>query len=326
MTEDMTPTATRMMEQVLAVRPGERLVIVTDFDRPRSITDLLTATAGRYGLEVVVVAMPAREMGGEEPPAAVAAAMRHADAVIVQTSHSLTHTDAEREALRAGVRVCNIREVDEDMMVRGGMTADYNEVDRITRRGVALLAAARTARVTTPEGTDLRLDLTGRPAFALSGFAREPGQFSGLPDGEAAIAPVEGQTEGVLVAPYLIEKIGQVTEPFRMTVEAGRIVRVEGGAQAQALEAILDRKDPGGRNFAAELALGTNPACRLIPKSREIKKRLGQAHVALGDNMSLGGVVESAVHLDIILLRPTVTLDGTAVLDRGAPVFAQEGR
>lgn len=323
--EDMAPTARRIMEQVLAVRPGERLVIVTDFDRPRAITDLLTTTAGLYGVEPVVVMMPAREMGGEEPPAVVAAAMRHAEAIIVQTSHSLTHTNAEREALRAGARVCNIREVDEEMMVHGGVTADYDEVERITRRAVALLAAARTARLTTPEGTDLRLDLTGRPAFGLSGWAREPGQFSGLPDGEAAIAPLEGRTEGSVMAPYLIEKIGQVTEPFRLEVASGRIVRVEGGAQAQALGAVLDRKDSGARNFAAELALGTNPACRLIPKSREIKKRLGQAHVALGDNLSLGGTVDSAIHLDIVLLRPTVVLDGRTVLDGGTPVFAQEG-
>ncbi len=319
----MAPTAKRIMEQVLAVRPGERLVIVTDFERPRSITELLTTTAVLYGVQPVVVTMSAREMGGEEPPAAVAAAMREADAIIVQTSHSLTHTNAEREALRAGARVCNIREVDEEMMVRGGMTADYEEVDRITRRGVALLAAASAARVTTPEGTDLRIDLAGRPAFGLSGFAREPGQFSGLPDGEAAIAPVEGRTEGVLINPYLIEKIGPVTEPFRLEVTAGRITRIEGGAQAQALGEILERKDPGGRNFAAELALGTNPACRLIPKSREVKKRLGQAHVALGDNLSLGGTVESAIHLDIILLRPTIVLDGMVVLEDGKPLFAE---
>ena len=323
--EAMAPTARRIMEQVLAVRPGERLVIVTDDGRARSITDLLTATAAGYGLHPVVVMMPAREMGGEEPPPAVAAAMREADAIIVQTSHSMTHTNAERDALRAGARVCNIREVDEEMMTTGGMTADYEEVDRITRRGVALLAAASAARLTTPEGTNLQMDLTGRPAFGLSGFAREAGQFSGLPDGEAAIAPVEGRTEGVVVNPYLIEKIGQVTEPFQMEIAAGRIARIEGGAQARALNEILDRKDPGGRNFAAELALGTNPACRLIPKSREIKKRLGQAHVALGDNLSLGGTVESAIHLDIILLRPTVALDGKIVLDEGNPLFAKEG-
>lgn len=323
MNAHMAPTAKRIMEQVLAVRPGERLVIVTDFERPRSITDLLATTGTLYGLQTVVVAMPAREMGGEEPPASVAAAMREADVIIIQTSHSMTHTNAEREALRAGARVCNIREVDEDMMVRGGMTADYEEVDRITQRGVALLTAASTARVTTATGTDLRLDLRGRPAFALSGFARQPGQFSGLPDGEAAIAPVEGRTEGVVVNPYLIEKIGPVTEPFRMEIRGGQIVRIEGGAQAQALDAILNRKDPGGRNCAAELALGTNPACRLIPKSREIKKRLGQAHVALGDNLSLAGTVDSAIHLDIIMLRPTVVLDDHVVLEDGNPLFAQ---
>lgn len=322
MIAQMAVTAKRIMEQVLAVRPGERLVIVTDFERPRSITELLATTAVLYGLQPVVVTMPAREMGGEEPPGAVAAAMRAADAIIVQTSHSLTHTNAEREALRAGARVCNIREVDEEMMTRGGMTADYAEVDRITRRGVELLAAAATAQVTTPDGTDLTIDLRGRSAFGLSGFAREPGQFSGLPDGEAAIAPLEGGTEGVLVSPYLIEKIGPVTEPFRMDVAAGQIGRIEGGAQAQALREILDRKDPGARNFAAELALGTNPACRVIPKSREVKKRLGQAHVALGDNLSLGGTVESAVHLDIILLRPTVLLDETVVVQDGRAVFA----
>ena len=323
MNAHMAPTARRIMDQVLGVKPGERLVIVTDFERPRSITDLLTTTAAVYGLQPVIVTMPARDMGGEEPPASVAAAMREADCIIVQTSHSLTHTNAERDALRAGARVCNIREVDEEMMVRGGMTADYEEVDRITRRGVELLAAATRARLTTPEGTDLTIDLTGRPAFALSGFAREPGTFSGLPDGEAAIAPVEGRTEGVLVNPYLIEKIGQVTEPFRLEVRDGRIVSVDGGAQAQALSAILARKDPGARNFAAELALGTNPACRIIPKSREIKKRLGQAHVALGDNLSLAGTVDSAIHLDIIMLRPTVILDDDVVILDGEPVFAK---
>ncbi len=323
MNPQMAVTARRVFEQVLAVRPGERVVIVTDFERPRTITDLLASVATLYGCEVVVVGMTAREMGGEEPPPAVAAAMREADAVVVQTSHSMTHTNAERAALKAGARVCNVREVDEEMMVRGGMTADYEVVDRITRRAVELLRHARTARVTTPEGTDLRMDLQGRPAFGLSGFARQPGQFSGLPDGEAAIAPVEGTTEGVLVNPYLVEKIGPVREPFRMEVEGGRIVRVEGGAEAYTLREILERKDPGARNFAAELALGTNPACRAIPKSREVKKRLGQAHVALGDNLSLAGAVESSIHLDIVLLRPTVTLDGEVVLQDGDPLFAR---
>jgi leucyl aminopeptidase (aminopeptidase T) len=46
--------------------------------------------------------------------------------------------------------------------------------------------------------------------------------------------------------------------------------------------------------------------------------------VALGDNLSLAGTVESAIHLDIVLLGPTVTLDGRAAVKDGDPLFARD--
>ena len=46
--------------------------------------------------------------------------------------------------------------------------------------------------------------------------------------------------------------------------------------------------------------------------------------MALGDNLSLARTVESAGHLDIMLLRPTVVLDDQIVLDAGDPVFAKD--
>lgn len=54
------------------------------------------------GAETVVVVMTPREMGGVEPPGVVAGAMREADAIINQATYSLTHTNAEREALARG--------------------------------------------------------------------------------------------------------------------------------------------------------------------------------------------------------------------------------
>ena len=39
---------------------------------------------------------------------------------------------------------------------------------------------------------------------------------------------------------------------------------------------------------------------------------------ALGDNKSLGGTVEAEIHLDGLLLKPTVTIDNKTVLvDKG---------
>ena len=83
------------------------------------------------------------------------------------------------------------------------------------------------------------------------------------------------------------------------------------------MEQILDKREPAARNFAAEFALGTNPNCLLVPKSREVKKKLGTCHVAVGDNLSLGGNVDASLHLDMIMLRPTVWVDEKPILVDG---------
>lgn len=314
---EMAPTARMIMENVVALRKGENVCILTDTERPRRITEILAIMANALGGEVVIVTMTPREMGGVEPPPIVSAAMSVANVIINQTSHSLTHTNAQREAIKAGARVCNIRELDEEMMIKGGVTADYLEVKRLTEKLSGLLTQGVRIRMVTPEGTDLSLSVAKRKGYVLAGFATQPGEFSGLPDGEAAIAPVEGSTEGIIVNPYLIEKVGAIKETLKIRVKGGKVVEILGGTEAQQLKQILDKREPNASNIAAEFALGTNPNCLLVPKSREIKKKLGTCHVALGDNLSLGGQVEASLHLDIIMLQPTVWIDDQTILADG---------
>ncbi len=40
-------------------------------------------------------------------------------------------------------------------------------------------------------------------------------------------------------------------------------------------------------------------------------------HLALGDNTMLGGVNDSTLHWDMMILRPTVEVDGRLLLDDG---------
>jgi leucyl aminopeptidase (aminopeptidase T) len=316
-TMQMARTARMMLENVVALKKGEDVLILTDTERPGSITEVLAVMAHALEAETAVMTMIPREMGGVEPPPAVAAAMAASQVIINQTSHSLTHTNAQRNAVRAGARVCNIREFDEQMMLQGGITADYRAVKALTEKLAALLTRAGYVRITTPEGTDISFSIEGRKGYVLAGFATEPGQFSGLPDGEAAVAPVEGSGNGIIVNPYMVEKVGPVKEPFKIRVEEGEAAEVTGGTEAQKLKEILMSREPEARNLPAEFAFGTNPKCLLIPKSREIKKKLGTCHVAVGDNLSLGGVVDASLHLDIILLNPTVLVDDRAVLVEG---------
>ena len=57
--------ANMMINQVLQVRKGETVLIVTDTDRPRSITQALAYSAISAGGVVTIVTMEPQEIGGE---------------------------------------------------------------------------------------------------------------------------------------------------------------------------------------------------------------------------------------------------------------------
>jgi leucyl aminopeptidase (aminopeptidase T) len=203
------------------------------------------------------------------------------------------------------------------MLESPGVTTDYEIVRRNALATDALLEKARTVRFTTAEGSDVTMELCGRKGKAQTGFADQPGTFSGLPDGESTVAPLEGTTQGRIVNPYIIDKIGQVDEPFRMEIKDGFIVTVEGGKQAARLLDLFRKSDPNARRIASQFALGMNPDCRIVPDTKEVSKKLGTLHVAMGDNISLGGTVQSGLHIDIVILNPTVWLDDKKILENG---------
>jgi leucyl aminopeptidase (aminopeptidase T) len=85
------------------VRPGERVVVVTD-EPMVEIAGALTRHLVDAGADVVTCHMARRERDGQEPPSPVAAAMLEAQLIYSPVSISITHTRAMRAALEAGAR------------------------------------------------------------------------------------------------------------------------------------------------------------------------------------------------------------------------------
>jgi leucyl aminopeptidase (aminopeptidase T) len=157
------------------------------------------------------------------------------------------------------------------------------------------------------------LDTAGRRFFRLDGFFQEEMGFAALPGGECPTAPVEGSTQGRIVIDYSMDSIGRLRQPLRFEVDKGRVISVAGSAEdVEMLERLFER-DASARNIA-EFSIGTNPAARLTGNLAEDKKLLGSVHFAIGDNRSLGGSVESTVHLDGLVLEPTITVDEKKLL------------
>lgn len=313
---EMARTARRAVEQVLAIKPGEKVLVLTDTGRPVSIARVLASAAYAAGAEVVVATMITRETHGVEPPEVIAEAMKVVDAVIMPISYALTHTNAVRNALKRGTRFCNFREITEDTMIRGAVTVDYYQMREVANRVAKRMNEANTVRVTTPAGTDITMSLAGRKSLVLAGFAQEPGQLGGLVTGEVAMAPVEGTANGVMVNPFSIDAIGVIHDPFHLKVVDGKVQEVSGGLEAHKLRDVFARQDENATNIA-EFAIGVNPEARIIGIMNEDKRRLGTVHIAIGDNMTLGGKVYSNIHYDILFFEPTVQLDDKIVVEKG---------
>ena len=150
-----------------------------------------------------------------------------------------------------------------------------------------------------------------------TGIYHNPGDFGNLPAGEAFIAPVEGTAQGVIVIDGAMSGVGVVEEPIKMTVESGYVTEITGGHGARMLEdAIADLGKPA-RNIA-ELGVGTNDRAIITGKVLEDEKVLGTVHLALGNNVGFGGTCDVPVHLDGIILRPTLVIDDEVIIKEGA--------
>jgi leucyl aminopeptidase (aminopeptidase T) len=181
-----------------------------------------------------------------------------------------------------------------------------------------LLDKGREAKISCPRGTDLSLDLKGRHGIADDGDLTAPGAFGNLPCGEGFIAPLSGQ--GTVVASTLASIGLSTEEPVVLTVQQGRLTDANGANGVLFLET-LHAGGELGTNLA-ELGIGTNERATLTGNVLEDEKILGTVHVAFGASAGIGGTVSVPVHLDCVVLEPTLDVGGTRVLQDGRFVLS----
>ena len=154
-----------------------------------------------------------------------------------------------------------------------------------------------------------------------------PGTWGNVPGGETFIAPMEGTAEGTFVLNGAFT--GHVlTPPSQLLLRfiAGRLADVEGEAVARdKFLALLSAAEKDGDQHCrdiAELGIGVNRGIRrLIGRSLSDEKMYGTVHIALGDSKRFGGLYESAVHEDMVTMRPSLWVDESPIVVRGRLVF-----
>ena len=307
----------RVVEDYLGVKTGEQFLIVTDTFTSPSIAPALAAVAHGLGADPVIAVMTRRSRSGEEPPAPIASAMLDADVVIALASRSCYHTEAKGAAQAAGTRGVFNAPSQVDAWLDGAMTADFLVMREEALRIADVLRGASQMHVTSPAGTDITFSIEGRePKGWLTGICRNPGEISAFPGGEVSLPPVEGTASGEVVIERVMTDLGAIATPITWIVRDGLVADIQGGAEAERLREHVDGIE--NATNIGELGIGINPLARITSDITESKKRLGTAHMAMGDSAGgYGGTVVSDVHLDGILMTPRIEVDGQVVADEG---------
>ncbi|WP_340081480.1 aminopeptidase [Terribacillus sp. FSL K6-0262] len=295
----------------LALREEETLLIVTD-DSKKELAEALYAAGRSIGAEILLLIMQDREKSGQEPPSVIAEAMKHCDAAVCITEHSLTHTQAKKDAVAAGVRVATMPGITYDMFLEGAISADYDQVEKMTFEVTEKLSQTKEV-IISKGGEELTFSIKGRSGVPSTGIYRKKGQSGNLPSGEAFIAPVEGTASGRIWIDGSISGLGKVEEPILLTIEEGRLTAAT-GRQGDMLLRMLG--DGDGRNVA-EFGVGTNDKARITGNVLEDEKVYGTIHIAFGSNNTFGGTVAAGVHIDCVVKAPTVFLDEVLLLEDG---------
>jgi leucyl aminopeptidase (aminopeptidase T) len=178
------------------------------------------------------------------------------------------------------------------------------------------MRGASSVHITSPKGTDVTLRVDGRPLDLDVGVVSEAAKLSNLPAGEVCLAPLETEANGTVVFDLAFWN-GVRIEDLETRFENGVCHPLRAATGFETFVGVL-KNATGAADSIAELGIGLNPAvgepCGYMLTDEKI---LGTIHIAVGESLFLGGVNDSSLHWDLLVMEPTVTVDGVVLLDRG---------
>ena len=320
------------------VTPGARVLVLSDTSHDARVWQVVQSILCELGADVTVALFERRPADYYDPPAAVCDSMMSSDINVLVASTGMLHSPANFRAMEAGIpAIC----------LDGGMTLEWLQsgaiTDDMTRIAVRKHYVARdvfgpgakVCRVTSRYGTDFTYRVDGRifvpplpgPAFdpyKIINFDKDENRKGGnlyyylFPTGEFNVAPIEGSANGTLVIDLTMHHLGRLSSPIALTVEHGRVTKIDGGADARILrDYLLTYGDDNAYMCPAEASVGVNAKAVIRGIQREDKNIMGSMHFGLGTNIDVGGSVKSKIHMDGVILEPTLYVDGSLRIEQG---------
>jgi leucyl aminopeptidase (aminopeptidase T) len=325
---ELVERARIFVEQWAKVEAGERVLVLADDQTDQEVARAVLVAARATGADVTFVEMPRPDSAWAEPSEVVLGAMKQAQKCL---SLALVYHDRRTTIARREYGMAMFFLLPPVPATLFG-PASYYPIElcaEIGRQCALRLRAAREIRITSRRGTDFRALLDPRNCTADPGgwleewdpgrvIGRTPGEGSNtFPPGVVLAYPDPASVEGVAVFEHHVG-VGPVPSHLAVRYEHGRCVEAQGEG-AEKLASIV-----AGVDYAtdvAELAWGTNPHQTLTLDTErnpvDAERHAGTVHVGMGPSPIFGSRTTSRLHLDGLIIKPSIFLDGKPIMTDG---------
>ncbi|MBS7633418.1 aminopeptidase [Candidatus Bathyarchaeota archaeon] len=198
------------------------------------------------------------------------------------------------------------------------VTVDYKKLGEVGNAFASKLNGKSLVHVYDVKGTDLTFKIDRR-YVGVEGGSLKDCFLSGkecevdVPAGEVFVAPIETSASGVLT----VEEFRDYNiKNLELHFEKGKIVSFNAQKGSKIFGELLNKAE-GEKDRIAEFGIGTNYGMKLTGYRIYDEKALGTAHIAIGNNIHLGGVNEASIHWDFVLYSPNIEVDGVLLMKKG---------
>jgi leucyl aminopeptidase (aminopeptidase T) len=198
------------------------------------------------------------------------------------------------------------------------VNADYTRIRKIGNSVASKLIGKKHVHVYDANGTDLTFSIYKRHVGVEVGTLEDCFSVGReceveVPAGEVYVAPIETSANGVL----MVEEFRDYgIQNLKLCFKDGKIVSFRAERGNDVFRGLLEKAD-GDKDRIAEFGVGINYGMKPIGYRIFDEKALGTVHIAIGNNVHLGGVNKASIHYDFVLYSPNVEADNVLLMRKG---------
>jgi aminopeptidase len=323
---EFTPGARNAVNVCLRVRPEEKVCVITD-EATIEIAAAIVSELEKLGaLYRAWVLEDLAERPLTDLPAEIVADLETSQVSIfaVQAQRNELHSRMQMTDVvnRRKIRHAHMVNINPQIMLEG-MRADFQKVDRLSAKVVAMVRKAQRVRAKTDAGTDLTAELNPKYHWLKTSGIITPEKWGNLPGGEIFTTP--GEVNGTfvidgVVGDYLCAKFGNLQEnPLTIHMKGNRLT--EAHSENQELEDDFWKYTHTDENSdrVGEFAIGTNIDLKEVIGQILQDEKYPGVHIAFGNpyGAHTGAEWDSSTHIDVVGRKFNIWVDDEQIMRDG---------